>query len=348
MKVMISISHPAWVHQFHNILEQMIARGDDVLIVAIRKDGDLTLLDEYIIPYKVVGNTTGKGNIQKGWLFIWQSLVHCYYALRFRPDILIGRCSPMLAVAASVVHKKHIIFEDTESVKFSLNICKRLSYEILTSTSFELDLGQKQRRVDTYKELFYLHPKYFKPNPDIVRNNGIDPEKPYIILRCVAWNAIHDIGYKGISNEMLEKMVKELSKYANVYISSEKVLGSTLLPYQLNSRFQDIHHILAFAQLYIGEGATMASESAVLGTHAIYLNTISCGSTNELQNRYGLMDCYNDLDENRYQRGLDRAIELLQDPELKIKEKEKANKMLADKIDINEYYIQQVDKAVKG
>lgn len=348
MKIMISISHPAWVHQFHNILKQMIARGDEVLVVAIQKDGDLLLLEHYQIPYKLIGKTTGRGKIQKGLLFILQCIKHSFYALRFRPDVLIGRCSPMLAVAAAIVRKKHIIYEDTEAVKFSLNVCKRFSYKIITSTSFELELGRKQKRVDTYKELFYLHPNYFSPSKEIVRKNGINPDEPYIVLRFVAWNAIHDIGHQGISQELMEQMVEELSAYGKVYISSEKALVPKLLPYQLKSQFQDIHHILAFAHLYIGEGASMASESAVLGTHAIYVNSISCGSTNELHNRYGLMDCYNSSEGNRYQEALKRALELLQDPNLKAKEKEKARKMLVEKIDINEFYIKQVDDAVKG
>ncbi len=35
--------------------------------------------------------------------------------------------------------------------------------------------------------------------------------------------------------------------------------------------------LLAYATLFIGEGATMASECAVLGTPAIYVNSLQLG-----------------------------------------------------------------------
>ena len=38
-----------------------------------------------------------------------------------------------------------------------------------------------------------------------------------------------------------------------------------------------LHHALFYATMYIGEGATTASECAMLGTPALYVNTISVG-----------------------------------------------------------------------
>ena len=40
--------------------------------------------------------------------------------------------------------------------------------------------------------------------------------------------------------------------------------------------------------LYVGEGATTASECAVLGTHAIYVNTLNWGDTDEEEEKYQL------------------------------------------------------------
>ena len=46
--------------------------------------------------------------------------------------------------------------------------------------------------------------------------------------------------------------------------------------------------MLAFAGLYVGEGATMASEAAVLGTPAVYVNTLTMGYVQD-EERYGLL-----------------------------------------------------------
>lgn len=74
-----------------------------------------------------------------------------------------------------------------------------------------------------------------------------------------------------------------------------------LRPRLLKTPYELIHHVLAFAQLVFSEGATMASEAAVLGTHALYVNTIVSGSTREQSERFHLMDCFNE-GEDRYER----------------------------------------------
>ena len=57
---------------------------------------------------------------------------------------------------------------------------------------------------------------------------GLKGNKKYVLLRFVAWNAHHDIGHSGLSIEMKFKAVKEFSKYAQVFISSEKELPDDL------------------------------------------------------------------------------------------------------------------------
>ena len=41
-KVMISIDHPAWAHQFRHIIRMLNERGDEVRTLAIEKDGHQT------------------------------------------------------------------------------------------------------------------------------------------------------------------------------------------------------------------------------------------------------------------------------------------------------------------
>jgi predicted glycosyltransferase len=49
-----------------------------------------------------------------------------------------------------------------------------------------------------------------------------------------------------------------------------------------------IHHLLAFASLYIGEGAVMASEAGVLGIPWIYVSSTGRCYLQEQQETYGL------------------------------------------------------------
>ena len=58
-----------------------------------------------------------------------------------------------------------------------------------------------------------------------------------------------------------------------------------LKQYQLSINPIEIHDVLSFADLFIGEGATMASESAIMGTPSIYVNSLTAGTTLEDQEK---------------------------------------------------------------
>jgi hypothetical protein len=61
-------------------------------------------------------------------------------------------------------------------------------------------------------------------------------------------------------------------------VTVEGELPAELERYRLAIPYRHIHHVLAFASLYVGEGATMASEAAVLGTPSVYVNTLEAGT----------------------------------------------------------------------
>ena len=347
MKAMLSIDHPAWAHQFRYIVKQLEARGDKVLTLAVEKDGDTQLLDRFGIPYVLSARSTGKNIVEKGLLFLGLCVEHTWRALRFQPDVLIGRASPMMAVAAWIARKPHIIYEDTEVSKFSLRICKHLSTKILTPRTFLSDLGPRQERLDTYKELFYLHPSVFTPDRQVLRDCGFNPDEPYILVRFVAWNASHDIGKHGLDDEGKIRLVKRLERYGRVYVSAEGDVPEALRPRLLKTPYELVHHVLAFAQLVFSEGATMASEAVVLGTHALYVNTIVSGSTREQSERFHLMYCFNE-GEDRYERAAAQAEALLATPGLKEIGLEKQKKLLSEKVDINGYYMAEMDRLVKA
>ena len=347
MKAMLSIDHPAWAHQFRNIVKMLNERGDEVLTLAVDKDGDTQLLEKFGIPYVLSARSTGKNVFEKGLLFIGLCIEHSYRALKFKPDILIGRASPMMAVASWVCRKPHIIYEDTEVSKFSLRICKHLTTKILTPRTFLTDLGKCQERLDTYKELFYLHPSVFTPDKQKLRDVGFNPDEDYILVRFVAWNTSHDIGKKGLDDQGKIDLVKKLSKYGRVYVSAEGNVPEELKPYLLKTPYELVHHVLAFAKLVYSEGATMASEAVVLGTHALYVNTIVSGSTREQCERFHLLYNFNE-GEDRYEKATAQAIELLEMPNLVELGREKQKVLLAEKVDINHYFMDEMDRLAKA
>jgi predicted glycosyltransferase len=85
----------------------------------------------------------------------------------------------------------------------------------------------------------------------------------------------------------------------------------------------------------VGEGGTTASEAATLGTHAIHISTTAkyCGIFCDL-NRYGLL-WTSESDEETIQK----AIELLQDPNLKNVGQYKRSCLVDEKIDVTAFMV---------
>ena len=50
-----------------------------------------------------------------------------------------------------------------------------------------------------------------------------------------------------------------------------------------------MHSVLFYSSLYLGEGATMASEAAILGTPSIYINQLNVGYLNDLEKNYKIV-----------------------------------------------------------
>jgi hypothetical protein len=66
-----------------------------------------------------------------------------------------------------------------------------------------------------------------------------------------------------------------------VFISSESELPTDLEPFRIQIPIERMHDVQAAASLFVGESATMASESVVLGTPAIYIDEVGRGYTDE-------------------------------------------------------------------
>jgi hypothetical protein len=202
-------------------------------------------------------------------------------------------------------------------------------------------LGKKQIRYNGYHELAYLHPNYFTPDPAVLEELGLEEGNPFIILRFVSWGASHDIGHHGIQNKI--EFVKELEKYGRVLITSEGDMGPEFEKYKIKVSPEKLHDLLYYATLYIGEGATTASECAILGTHAIYVNTLRLGYTDEQEEKYGLV--YNFSNPNTCEKdALNKATELLENEDLWKDGKEKREKLLSDKIDVTEFMVNFVEE----
>lgn len=345
MRILIDIGHPAHVHLFRNTVNQLACNGHNVFITARNKQMIRELLDQYQLHYTIRHNSR-KGVAAKliGFIIITLQLLKQYK--RNKSDLLVGGVgNAYISLLSFLTRTPSIIFDDTEHAQSELFFIIKFADCIVTPDCYLKSLGSKHIRYKGYHELAYLHPNRFTPDPSILDLLGVQKDEKYIILRFVSWNASHDVGHSGLSIEIKMKAVKELSKYAKVFISSEGELPDDLKTYQIKIPPEKMHDALAFATLFVGEGATMASECACLGTPAIYVNSLEVGYCTEQGGKYKLVYNY------RNSEGvIEKAIELLNTPNLKEEFQNRRQKMLSDKIDVTAFlvwFIENYPQSVK-
>jgi hypothetical protein len=340
MRILFNIGHPAHVHLFKNLIWNLEKRGHKCKITTVNKEVSLQLLESYGFGYDVVGNA-------KSSLFSKATeMIKIEYRLYeiaklFDPDVLVGGVGNVyVAHVGKLIRKPSIVFDDTEHAKIEHFLLDPFASVICTPSCFKKDLGKKQIRYNGYHELAYLHQNYFSPNPAVLNEIGLNKDDKFVVLRFVSWNASHDIGQHGIQSRI--ELVKELEKYGSVLITSEGPLGKELEKYKIKVSPEKLHDLLYYATLYIGEGATTASECAVLGTHAIYTNTLRLGYTDEEEDKYNLV--YNFSDKNTMEKHtFDKALELLDNKDLKNEGKKKREILLKDKIDVTAFMIKLIE-----
>jgi len=286
VKIVFDIGHPAHVHYFKNLYKFLKKTDNQILIIARDKEVTHNLLRENSIPFLNRGQ--GSTGFFGKFLYLIKTNHFVYKNLKnFKPDITLSFCSPYLAQASWLRRVPHICFTDTEHAKLGIKLTIPFSEKVITPKFFKKDFGKKHITFNGFMELSYLHKKYYKPNSEIKKILGVGNEK-YVIVRFVSWEASHDFGIHGLSEANKIKLINFISKKAKVFVSSEGSIPSELKKYKLNISPELMHDALFYSSLYVGEGATLAAESALLKTPAIYVNELSMGYISELE-KYGYL-----------------------------------------------------------
>lgn len=288
MRILVEILHPAHVHVFRNAIRHWLDRGDEVLVVGREKECANALLDAYGIPHRSISRIGRR----KGALFVEMG-VRLWrmgrLARRFRPDVLTGVMGVTIAPLGKLLRRPAVVFYDTENAGITNRFVYPLAHTVCTPDCYRGEVKGNHVTYPGYHELAYLHPDRFTPDPEVARELGADPDGRFYLVRFVSWQASHDIGEKGLTPERKRELVRMLEETGRVWISSEGPLPEDLESRRFRAPPEQIHHVMAYASMLVGESATMASESAVLGVPAVFISETGRGYTDEEEARYGLV-----------------------------------------------------------
>tara|TARA_Y100001968_G_scaffold177003_1_gene162151 strand:+ start:17596 stop:18621 length:1026 start_codon:yes stop_codon:yes gene_type:complete len=341
LRLIFDVLHPAHVHFFRPLAQEVLKDGGEVLFTAREKDVTLDLLRSYGLPYEVL---TGIGGGMVG--LARELVIRCarltWRVKRFRPDLLLGIMGPVIAPVSRVTRVPSWVFYDTETAALTNRFVYPICHRLYLPGSYRGTAPERAIRYPGYHELAYLHPSRFTADPAVREEAGLGSKEPFAVVRLVSWEASHDLGDSGFSDPVA--FVTWLSSQIRVVISGERGVPEPLQHLALKLAPERMHHLLAAADLYVGEGATMAAEAAVLGTPAIFVHSARLGYMLDLEEEFSLLWNMNGEQQAR------PAIEAcLRDLEVTRKSFERRREaMLAERIDVGQFLIREVHGALKS
>ena len=293
MNILVQLSHPAHFHLYKNAIKNWQDNGHQVHVLIKTKDILEELCQNSQIPYH---NILPIAHRKSKFGVLWDMLVRdwkiFWFCIKHKIDILTGS-TPEVAHVSKVLGRWSVnTGEDDMAVvpAFAKATGPFMQCMLSPVVCDNTPLEKHTVHYPSYHELAYLHPNHFEASREVVDAYGIDTTKPYFILRFASLNAHHDDGIKGINTEVAQNLVDILAPHGQIYITSERELESQFEPYRIRINPLDMHHVMAFASLYIGDSQTMAAEAGVLGTPFVRFNDFvgRIGYLRELEDVYEL------------------------------------------------------------
>ncbi|MCI5129937.1 MAG: DUF354 domain-containing protein [Candidatus Electrothrix sp. EH2] len=267
-------NHPSQLWVLKSVAEQ-IEEYYNIIWFLREKDIAVPLAEKLGIPFRIISKGS-KGLVGNLVEYI-QTILRCLtITKKERIDLWITK-NGAAHLAARILGKKSIAFSDDD-----IDIIPLLAYSSFPFTDLIIapestNTGRwdkKTQRIPGNFEMFYLHPKRFKPDLNIFSELGLAKNERFAIIRLVSFTAHHDIGERGLHEDLISKIITlSTDHHIKIFITSEKPLFPDLEQYRLQIPLHRIHHALYYASYFLGDSQTMATEAALLGTPAFRLSS---------------------------------------------------------------------------
>lgn len=339
MNILIDIGHPAHVHYYRNLANELKNLGHKIFWTVKDIKAARMLLDYYGFNYYLLPGK--KDNI---FLKVFSQLIYDFLigriCIKEKIGIAIGT-SVSVAHISRILKVRSIVFDDDDDdVQPLITRYVHPYADVLLSPDC---LEGKRKHIATiyypgYHELAYLHPARFQPDKSVLNTLGISEKEPFFILRFNVFKAHHDKGIKGFSYEQKKILINLLKEYGKVFITTEREIEPELNQYMLPVSPEKMHSLLYYCRIFISDSQTMTSEAAVLGVPSLRCNSFAgrISYLEEQERKYGLTFAFLP---DQFDLMITKLRELLSEPDLKYTWKDKRQRMLSEKIDVTAFWV---------
>ena len=339
MNILFDIGHPAHFHLLKNLIIYLKNNQHNIIVTTRNKDVTNKLLTHSGIQFNCISSP--KTNIV-GMIFelIQRDVSIFKLHWKYNFNLSIGSTMSIAHLSALFNVPSYNLGEDDDDVvPFYTLITFPFTKKIVSPEVVRYKKWRNKRVLyPSYQELAYLHPNNFIPNEKILNKYNLEKGR-YVIARFSALKAYHDIGKKGI-NDNLWKRIKSMCHGYKIIITRENERSHHIDPW-------DMHDIIAFAKMIISDSQTMTIEGAVLGVPSIRINSFvgRCSVIQELEDKYQLAYGYLPYQEDL---ALTTISDIKNNTDSEDIWRERRNKMLAEKVDFNQWLIDFFENKVIG
>lgn len=344
MNILIDIGHPGHVHLLHGVAENLKALGHKVYYSVRDIPVAKRLMEHYgMTPWLDLG---GKRDslFGKARTVLHQDVQLLRFARRNHIDIGLSS-GIVLSHVSKFTRMKSFVFDDDDDAAEPLVVKygHPLSDVVFTPDCIRRATSKAVYYAGTH-ELAYLHPNRFTPDQMILDKAGLKEGERFFIMRFVALKGHHDVGQKGLSLEQKCRLLDLMKKYGRVIVTSERELEPEFEPYRLPVPPEEIHSLMAYSSMFVGDSQTMTSEAAIMGVPALKCNTFAgrLSVPNMLEQQYGLCYAYHPDDFDKLYEHVKSLLERNPD-DLHAEWKEKRERFLDEHIDVTAFFTQFIE-----
>ena len=306
MRVLLDAAHAADVWVLGALEERLRADGADTLWISRPgKEAVAELLTAAHRP-TVPGPPAGHMSVSRLVELARRDLRTWRTVRSYRPDVIVTR-SPAGVHAGRLCHTPVVYDTDDGTVAGLLyRVAGPLADVVTSPAAIDGPLGRDHRTYRGYKELAYLGPDRFNPDPTIRASLGLASSDRFVLLRLTAFTGTHDRAAVGLAPAAVERVRATLAAAGpswQLRVSTEGPVPSELAPLAVDVDPHRFHDVVAAADLVVSDGQTVCSEAAVLGVPALRCNSWVGRHAYqvELEHRWGLLRSF----------GAERVDELL-------------------------------------
>ena len=327
------------MHLLKNLIIHLIHNDHKIIVTTRNKDVTNKLLTHYGIEFNCISKP--KKNIV-GMIFELIQRDVCIFKLHRKHNFSVSIGSTMSIAHLSAlfnVPSYNLGEDDDDVVPLYTYITFPFTKKIVSPEVVRYKKWRNKRVLySSYQELAYLHPNNFIPNEKILNKYNLEKGR-YVIARFSALKAYHDIGKKGI-NDNLWKRIKSMCHGYKIIITRENERSHHIDPW-------DMHDIIAFAKMIISDSQTMTAEAAVLGVPSVRYNSFvgRISYLEELEHKYKLTYGFRPGQDDKM---IDKINKLLSKKTIYEEWQNRRKKMLSEKVDFNKWIINYFEKHISS